>query len=157
VRSTTFLFITLCTSIQILGENDAQSCLVGIFSAELQPRRDVMPAKCRAHPRRVVLPARVPKHVALPEVALSPRQRTFPRRARTPRAAGVRAAACRARTRGRSVHPCCPRAARVLPVVGPPILHSAQQGGHRATIKKAPQGELLARPPSTARATRRRH
>jgi hypothetical protein len=32
---------TLCTSVQISGENRAQSCLVGIVSAERQPRRDV--------------------------------------------------------------------------------------------------------------------
>jgi hypothetical protein len=42
-------------------------------------------------------------------------------------------------------YPCCPRATRPLPVAGPSFPHSlslAPQGGHRATIKEAPQGEL---------------
>jgi hypothetical protein len=122
-------------------------------------RAPASPRRCASqeHPRRAVPPARAPRRAALPEASLSSRKRAFPRRARTPRAAGVRAATCRARTRGRSVRPCCPRAARVVPVAGPTILHSAQQGGHRASIKEASQGELLARLPSTARAARRRH
>jgi hypothetical protein len=79
VRSTIFIFITLCTSVKILRENCAQTCLFGIDSAAFQPRRNVAPATDRARPRRAIPPARAPRHVALPEAArpeagMSPRQ-----------------------------------------------------------------------------------
>jgi hypothetical protein len=73
-------------------------------------------------------PARAPRRAALPEAALSSRQRAFPRWARTPTATGVHAAACRARTRGRSARPCCPRAPRALPVAGPPFSTERSKG-----------------------------
>jgi hypothetical protein len=154
VRSTTFIFITLCTSVQILGENCAQRCLVRIVSAALQPRRDVVPARRRVRPRRAVPPTRAPRRAALLEAALSPRQRAFPRRARMPRAAGVRATACRAWTRA----PGLARASRVplglcpWPALLSPLALLSVARWSPSHYKKAPQGELLACLPSTARA-----
>jgi hypothetical protein len=82
---------------------------------------------------------------ALLEAALFPRQRAFPRRARTPRAAGVLAATCRAHTRERSVLSVLLACRRSLPVVGPPSPYSlslAPHGEHRATIKGGTAREL---------------
>jgi hypothetical protein len=51
------------------GRNCAQSCLVEIVSATLQPHRDVAPARRWARPHRAVPPACAPRRAALPEAA----------------------------------------------------------------------------------------
>jgi hypothetical protein len=82
---------------------------------------------------------------ALLEAALFPRQRAFPRQARTARAAGVRATTCRACTSERSVLSVLPACRRSLPVVGPPSPYSLSlppHGEHRATIKGGTAREL---------------
>jgi hypothetical protein len=60
-----------------LGENDAQSCLVGISSAELQPRRDAPERECtRCVPARAATrqgrPLGVRAHGPCPEASPSP-------------------------------------------------------------------------------------
>jgi hypothetical protein len=77
MRSTTFLFITWCTSIQIFGvlgvQIGAQCHKVG--PADAAPRRRASctrPHVCRAH-LGVRAPSRLPKAARLPEAARAPR------------------------------------------------------------------------------------
>jgi hypothetical protein len=80
VRSTTFLFITLCTSIQLFGVFPFQTGPVGLVVA----RRDVAPADTPSAPARARRAAWcLPPSAFEPPVHLT-RRSAFPRRARTP-------------------------------------------------------------------------
>jgi hypothetical protein len=81
-----------------------------LVELDLSLCRDVAPARAPGAPaphctRRTA--GSRPRPAALPEAA-PPRQRIFPRRARTPWTTGVRATACRARTRAHPVLPALP-------------------------------------------------
>jgi hypothetical protein len=134
----------LCTSVQSLGENYAQSCLV----RKVWPRSSLAATSHQPGTGRArTAPYRRPASpgTALLETALFPMQRAFPRRARTLRAAGVHAASCRTRTRERSVLSVLLACRRSLPMVGPPSPYSlslAPHGEHRATIKGGTAREL---------------
>jgi hypothetical protein len=112
VRSTTFLFTTLCTSIQNFRENHGQTVAVGRNSCRnATSRRSGAPApRCM---RRTTGPR---PHARLPEAGVAPSQCPMPKAAPTPRRLGALAVAWRA---PRSTHRGCRACSWSLAVTRP--------------------------------------